>query len=148
MRGKRAGALTERWLGQGGREGGGLFLSLPGGHSKSEPDQVVVGAVAHPAAGRFIVSRLAGRAVDYGGGGGIRGPEGEQGSEGLWRGGSSLAAAAVYSNPSVEPCVAQGHAAAPLTPPTATLGMCETCPPPDPAWIKHYKRRRGLMTLL
>lgn len=121
-------------------------MSLPGGHSKSEPDQVVVGAVAHPAAGRFIVSRLAGRAVDYGGGGGIRGPEGEQGSERLWRGGSSLAAAAVYSNPSVEPCVAQGHAAAPLTPPTATLGMCET--PPDPAWIKHYKRRRGLMTLL
>lgn len=52
-----------------GREGGRLFLSLPVGHSKSDTDQVTVGAVRHPAADRFMVSRLAGRAVDYGGGG-------------------------------------------------------------------------------
>lgn len=49
------------------REGGRLFLSLPVGHSKSDPDQVIVGAVRHPAADSFIVSRLARRAVDYGG---------------------------------------------------------------------------------
>lgn len=54
---------------------GGLFLSLPVGDSKSETDQEPVGAVCHPAADSFIVSRLAGRAVDEGGGeegGGVR----------------------------------------------------------------------------